>query len=107
MLAAFKEAQVKLFVGDASDAASVREADDMLRALLDELQRDTAADADDDVDSAGAGGYRVLTVLNKADLTAAEGGGTDVAGATGRFTGDASQGSHVVSCKTGAGKHWP
>ena len=102
-------------MGDASDAAAVQQADDMLRALLAELDAEeraggTGAGAgggeEEEEDAVGDGGgsagvgYRVLTVLNKADLSPT--GVADPA-AAGHFSGDAARGSHVVSCKTGAG----
>ena len=172
---AFKEAQIKLFVGDASDQASLREAEQMLGSLLQELHKEEDEDEEeenedeeegDDVTGASSGGgedafisiehdivskrkrtatgsgsgsglgstrnpYRVLTVLNKADLTTtttttATLTSTNLltspgpsAGATvaipsihtapsssssfSSFSGDPSRGSYVISCATGVG----
>lgn len=101
---AFKEAQVKVFVGDASDQQSMQEAESMLTTLLQELNEEQADDVDsayDGDDGPGAGsGYRVLTVLNKADV---EGVSASPKVTSAIFSGDPSVGSYVISCKTGAG----
>ena len=163
---AFKEAQIKLFVGDASDERSLRDAEQMLDTLLQELKKEEDQDddyADDDGEDGEEGvnvwgansedgedtfitmndplstrqgtgrgvgtgtrlsstrtPYRVLTVLNKADLTTTTTTVTTTATTTtitttlptttptsssssSSFSGDPSKGSYVISCATGVG----
>jgi tRNA modification GTPase len=60
---AFKRAQLKIFVGDASDESSVKDADNMLQMLMKEVESDNI-DEEEEENTV----YRVLTVLNKKDL---------------------------------------
>ena len=89
---AFKMAQLKVFVGDASDNTSVREAETMLQSLLKEIEDE---EVDDDVEESKRS-YRVLTVLNKADLLPEK--SVDVSSSS--YFGSSS---YSVSCTTGAG----
>ena len=101
---AFKQAQLKIFVGDASDKASLEEAEVMLQALLKEVEEEEDSFDNDDSEEEGEEkeetarkDYRVLTVLNKADLVLNQDAATD--GSSGLF----GSSSHSISCTTGKG----
>lgn len=94
---AFKKAQLKVFVGDASDANSITEADTMLKALLQEASNEELEDgATEEEIEDNRRNYRVLTVLNKADLVTTD----SVQGHISSYFGASS---YSVSCTTGAG----
>jgi tRNA U34 5-carboxymethylaminomethyl modifying GTPase MnmE/TrmE len=65
---AFKKAELKIFIGDASDQISLNEAEDMLQVLLKDLDADDDEIVSDEDYKVPSSGYRLLTVLNKADL---------------------------------------
>ena len=101
---AFRQAQLKVFVGDASDNASLQEAEVMLQALLKEIDEEEANDNYNDneenegeKDEVVRRDYRVLTVLNKADLI------LDHDKAKEHSVGFFGSSSHSISCTTGKG----
>jgi len=72
---AFQRAQLKVFVGDSSDLESLKAANDMLKSLLNEqlhpnrsqaVNDDTDNNENDDINNND--GFKVIMVLNKADL---------------------------------------
>ena len=91
---AFKMAQLKVFVGDASDNTSISEAESMLQLLLKEIEVQDEEEGEDVEESRRS--YRVLTVLNKADLLPEK----PVEASSSSHFGSSS---YSVSCTTGAG----
>jgi len=72
---AFQQAQLKVFVGDSSDLESLKAANDMLKSLLYEQLHpniqainDNTNDNNENDDITNNDGYKVIMVLNKADL---------------------------------------
>lgn len=95
---AFKKAQLKVFVGDASDVISIREAEGMLQSLLKEFTEEDLEDGSTEEEAEdNKSNYRVLTVLNKADLVEKS---PAMESPSNSFF---SSSSYSVSCTTGAG----
>ena len=94
---AFKQAQLKIFVGDASDSHSIAEAEVLLKSLLKEISDDEMESGDRDEGEESGKDYRVLTVLNKADLVSPT---IDISADTTAYFGPSS---HSISCTSGKG----